>query len=362
MKKKIAIYVPNLRLGGAEKVAMNLANEFNLKGFNVDLLLTNREGVYFRQLSDQVNVHILSGKRVSLDFFYLLKYLFKYKPNILLGTLTHVNLIVILAKFFTFTRTKFFISEHSLISQYNVIEKSKKNNYLVKLLYKNADGIIAVSDEIKKDILELTNSKLNIKVIPNPVIDIDIDSVIHNANDHKNSRVNITDFFLYVGRLEKEKNILELVKAITPILNEREEKLLIIGEGTLKEEIRSFILNKGLDDKIILLGYVELPYDYMKNAKLLILPSLFEGFGNVAIEALYCQTDVIVSSTAIATINIIKEGTEVTTFHPEDSDSLRNAIETVLLNPNKIDSSFFDQFTSNNVADRYIDYFQNGSR
>ena len=213
-----------------------------------------------------------------------------------------------------------------------------------------------------KDILELTNSKLNIKVIPNPVIDIDIDSVIHNANDHKNSRVNITDFFLYVGRLEKEKNILELVKAITPILNEREEKLLIIGEGTLKEEIRSFILNKGLDDKIILLGYVELPYDYMKNAKLLILPSLFEGFGNVAIEALYCQTDVIVSSTAIATINIIKEGTEVTTFHPEDSDSLRNAIETVLLNPNKIDSSFFDQFTSNNVADRYIDYFQNGSR
>lgn len=361
MKKKIAIYVPNLKLGGAEKVAMNLANEFILKGFNVDLLLTNKDGVYFKQLSNQINIHILSGKRVSLDFFYLLKYLIKYKPDFLLGTLTHVNFIVIMAKFFTFTKTRFFISEHSLISQYNVLDKTKINNYLVKLLYRNADGIIAVSEEIKRDILDLTNLNLEIKVIPNPVINSEIDNVLENASENTNNRVDVADFFLYVGRLEKEKNILELVKAIAPILIEREEKFVIIGEGTLKEEIRMFILNKGLEDKIILLGYVELPYDYMYNAKLLILPSLFEGFGNVAVESLYCKTDVIISNTAIATINIIKEGTQVITFSPENSDSLKIAIETALLNPNEIDSTFFEQFKCSNVANCYIEYFQNGS-
>jgi len=359
LKERIAIYVPNLKLGGAEKVCVSLANEFIEKGYIVDLLLTVKEGVYINQISKSVNIFELSGKKASLDFFFVIKYLIKFKPQIILGTLTHINLMVLLVKRFTFTKTKFFISEHSLISKYNNLNSNNKYNKLIKWLYPSADGIIAVSNEIRNDLFTLTDSNLNIKVIYNPVISNEMENLLSQIKMKTNNRrVRFSDYYLYVGRLEKEKNILELLNSIIPILKNTNEKFLIIGEGTLSIEIKKIIKQNQLQENIILLGFIEQPYDYMYAAKVLILPSLFEGFGNVAIEAFYCKTDVIISDSALATINILSEATTVVTFDPKKSESLKTAIDKVQTQKKGIELEFFEQFKGSIVADRYIEYFR----
>jgi glycosyltransferase involved in cell wall biosynthesis len=103
----------------------------------------------------------------------------------------------------------------------------------------------------------------------------------------------------YIGRLKHEKGIMNLVKAIPEILRQKNDAtFLIIGEGHLEDEIRTYLGGHGLHDKVTLVGWVphqELP-DYLTRLKLLVLPSYTEGLPNNVLEAMACGTPVLATS------------------------------------------------------------------
>jgi len=103
----------------------------------------------------------------------------------------------------------------------------------------------------------------------------------------------------YIGRLKHEKGIMNLVKAIPEILRQKNDAtFLIIGEGHLEDEIRTYLGGHGLHDKVTLVGWVphqELP-DYLTRLKLLVLPSYTEGLPNNMLEAMACGTPVLATS------------------------------------------------------------------
>jgi glycosyltransferase involved in cell wall biosynthesis len=103
----------------------------------------------------------------------------------------------------------------------------------------------------------------------------------------------------YIGRLKHEKGVMNLVKAIPEILRQKSDAtLLIIGEGHLEDEIRTYVGGHGLHDKVTLVGWVpheELP-DYLTRLKLLVLPSYTEGLPNTMLEAMACGTPVLATS------------------------------------------------------------------
>tara|TARA_B100000900_G_scaffold79224_1_gene63672 strand:- start:4379 stop:5539 length:1161 start_codon:yes stop_codon:yes gene_type:complete len=95
------------------------------------------------------------------------------------------------------------------------------------------------------------------------------------------------DYFLSIGRLTKQKNFIFLLKCFSKIIKDHKDiKLAIIGVGEEKNQINNYIKTNKLESNIILLGYQNNVYNFLKNSKAFILPSLWEDPGFVLIEAM----------------------------------------------------------------------------
>ena len=99
----------------------------------------------------------------------------------------------------------------------------------------------------------------------------------------------------YVGRLSAEKGILEFAYSLSPILENKKGRVVIIGEGDLKDKIKGILINNKNLEKIELIGWIEhkkLP-SYLNDMKLLVLPSYSEGLPSIVPEAMACGTLVL---------------------------------------------------------------------
>lgn len=96
--QKLSLFLPSLRGGGAERVMVYLANGFARRGFQVDLVLVSAEGQYLYLVNDKVRLVDLKSSRVLSSLPNLIRYLKTEKPNVILSTLDHANLVAILAR------------------------------------------------------------------------------------------------------------------------------------------------------------------------------------------------------------------------------------------------------------------------
>ena len=104
--KKIAFFLIGLYGGGGEKVVLDLAKGFAEDGFDVDLLLFSRKGSWEGTVDSRINIIDLSVSRIIFAVFPIVKYLRKENPVAILGTSEHANLILILAKIISRSKTK----------------------------------------------------------------------------------------------------------------------------------------------------------------------------------------------------------------------------------------------------------------
>ncbi|MCQ6963412.1 glycosyltransferase family 4 protein [Methanolobus chelungpuianus] len=129
------------------------------------------------------------------------------------------------------------------------------------------------------------------------------------------------DIVGYVGRLSEEKGILNLMQAIPDlILWNKKIRILIVGDGKLKNEIKSYLDEHQLNEYVNLIGWVhynDLP-NYLNLMKLLVLPSYSEGLPNVVLEAMACGTPVLTTPIG-ATLDIVKHNS--TGFIMEENSS-----------------------------------------
>jgi glycosyltransferase involved in cell wall biosynthesis len=148
------------------------------------------------------------------------------------------------------------------------------------------------------DILE--ESKL--KILYDPVINL------KEITKKNKELVDFENYYLSVGRLTNQKNFLFLCKAFKELKKKKPNiKLLIAGNGEQEKEILNFIKKNKLEKNIILLGYQENIFPYLKKAKGFILSSLWEDPGFVLIEAGFCRTPVLSSDAWPGPIEIIKD-------------------------------------------------------
>jgi glycosyltransferase involved in cell wall biosynthesis len=192
--------------------------------------------------------------------------------------------------------------------------------FLEKLAYKNADKILVTSIGDKKFIekrFKIASSK--IKIIPN-YIDIDLFKPL-NLKKEKNR-------ICFVGRVSPEKNLSNLIKAISGL----NVKLAIFGSGPLKSDLQKFA--KKLDSKVDFKGNIpnhKLPEELNKS-ELFILPSLYEGNPKALLEAMACGLPCI--GTNVEGIREIIKHKENGYLCDIDTNSIRNTISELLKNEN----------------------------
>ncbi len=137
---------------------------------------------------------------------------------------------------------------------------------------------------------------------------------------------------LYVGRLVFEKGIHVFVNAVPKILGKVDAKFVVVGNGYMKEPLSNLVKSMGLAHKVMFTGFVD--DETLKNlqrcADVSVVPSLFEPFGIVALEAMAAKSPVVVSDTG-GLSEIVEHDVTGVKVYPENPDSLAWGITKVLL-------------------------------
>ena len=280
-------------MGGAEKMTVNIANILDKNIFDVSLLIIDNRFIdLIDNVEQSVNIQYLNIIRTRYAFFGILFEIFKQKPQIVFSSTNRTNLLVLMVKL-VYPFFKVILREPSMPSlQIKNGNLSQTKHILIKTLYPLADIIIAQTDYMKDEIIKYFSlKKENVITIKN-LLDKNIinSSIDDNIRLYDDKKVN----FVCVGGLRKEKNQLKLVQVFSEIIKIKKNKILhLVGVGPLENDITNFIEHHNLTNNIFLHGMKANPYNYIKQADCLILPSIWEGMPNVVNEALYLTTPVI---------------------------------------------------------------------
>jgi glycosyltransferase involved in cell wall biosynthesis len=148
---------------------------------------------------------------------------------------------------------------------------------------------------------------------------------------------------LFVGRLVYEKGVHVLVNAVPKILQKVNAKFVIVGNGYMKEQLSGLVKSMGLAHKVLFTGFVD--DDTLRKlqrcADVSVVPSLFEPFGIVALEAMAARSPVVVSDTG-GLSEIVEHDVSGAKVYVNDPDSLAWGVNRVLL-----DNSFADWLRTN---------------
>ena len=315
--KNIAFYIPLLNMGGAEKVVIDILNQIVIDDLNHKfyLIVDNVNSKLINKLSKNITILHLDNKNTFglIEKIYKLKFLLNhYQIDLIISHLTHTNLHVSLSKLiFKDVKTKIVLTEHSILSDYmNSIQslKQKVMSRLISYLYKKADKIITVSDAVKNNLIISWNIPNNLLIrIYNPINTIHITKLANEKIDdnivelYKNKKIIVS-----IGRLEVQKNHILLLKSVNILKNDFQEFiLLIVGGGSMKKELIEYVNKNKLERYVQFLDYQVNPYKYLKLANTFVLPSSFEGFGIVLVEALYLNKN-IVSTNILASREVLE--------------------------------------------------------
>lgn len=316
--KNVAFYIPLLNIGGAERVIIDVLNYLSSQesAINYFLIVDEKNSILLHQLNTVISIIHLDSKQLFGIFqkAYLINQLIiKYKIDILFSHLTHANIHIFLTKYLFRINTKIIMVEHSILSKYIQSNQSLKHYVMQKLsrsAYSKSDLIVAVSESVKSDLV--INFKINeqkVKRIYNP---LDIHRLLNlhkeNVDSEIVSKCNGKNVILSIGRLEPQKNHILLLKSIKLLTEERKDLvLLIVGDGSEYNTLSKYVIENSLSENVIFLGYQTNPYKFFQLSRFFILPSSFEGFGIVLVEAILFN-QMIISTNIDASKEVLENG------------------------------------------------------
>jgi len=341
----VSLLIQNIGSGGAEKVAVNIANYLAKRGKKVHLVVIEHLEGHQHFLSPQVTLINLNCKRRWCAIIPFTKYLLKEKPASVLAFLGVADIIAIIATVLVPKKPRLLISEHSTYSMVklksaelftgeNIIGKYLLKKLIAKYIYPLADEIIAVSKDAAEDLENYAGYQHGrVKNIYNPVIFPELFDMGKQSVPHPWLKDTHASVILAVGRLSHEKNFALLIKAFAKIRTQCKAKLMIIGEGPEREALQQLINNLGINDDVALVGFQKNPYAYMSRTAALVLSSNYEGLSNVLIEALACGSPVISTDCKSGSREILADGKYGILVPVGNIDALATAMKEVLANP-----------------------------
>jgi Glycosyltransferase len=223
-KKQISILLPDLSGGGAEKNYSMLANMWVKKGYKIEFVLLKREGVFIKSLDTSISIYNLNVTKIRYVIIPLLKYLINNKSDLLIVNLWPLTSITLFINYLLFKKNKIIVHDHQILSKSYSAEYNNHRSYLsssIKFTYKHSNGVIAVSESVKDDLINLGVKKNIIKVIYNPVI-IKNKKKLNNYDIENVWGGNYNFKILSIGSLKYEKDFTTLVEAISLLQNLRQ--------------------------------------------------------------------------------------------------------------------------------------------
>jgi len=221
-------------------------------------------------------------------------------------------------------------------SDINEINRSGLYKKAVIRNLKVCDHIVTISDALGGRMIEFGISPEKVTTVPNGV---DMDLFKPRSQRISRKKIGIKDrtTLIFVGVLRKEKGLFELFSAFKRIYKKHDIQLVIVGSGDIESNLKKMIEKWKLEDRVFLVGKIDnrmIP-DYLSASDVFVLPSYSEGRPNVVLEALSSGLPVV--STRVGGIPEIVDQEETGLLcRPRDTDSLTEAIEKMIMNPDTL--------------------------
>ena len=292
--KNLIIFYPSFEKGGVEEIIKNLITN-NKKTIKNIFLITNKNK-NLKSLKKTNNLKIRSIKINQIPFipfrlwssiicsFSLSKIITKLdNQDTVIHSMQSNILAIIVAKFYGF-KIAIRNSEDPISSI-----KYAENKILSLVIFLSRFFLYNLADRI------ITNSKGSAESLKLFLFGKNKDKIKHIYNPYlSKKKIKLgkikkpkSKTILFVGRLTKQKNLEMLINSFYQSkLHTKSFKLIIIGDGKKKKELINLSIKLGIEKHIKFLGYKKDVNKYYYNAKLFILSSIYEGLGNVLIDAL----------------------------------------------------------------------------
>ncbi len=357
--KRLAILLPELAGGGAQRSMLKLAGGVARLGYPVDLVVGRAAGPFLAEVPREVRLVDLCAPRVAASLPALVYYLRRQQPFVMLSVL-HTNLIAIWARRLAGVSTRLVVSERNTLSReaqhFKHDLRARVMPRLVSWFYPWADDVVAVSTGVAQDLVNVEKiPSQKVHVLYNPIVTPEFELKVHANLEHAWFRAGEPPVVLAVGRLSAQKGFDILVRAFAWVLPHTPARLLIIGEGEERPRLQALVNGLGLKDSVSLPGFIDNPYPYMLRAGVFVLSSRWEGLPGVLIEAMYCGPRLVSTDCPSGAREILADGRYGRLTPVDDKLALSQAILAALrgeFSPPPPES--WRRFESETVLNQYI--------
>ena len=310
----IFFILPDLRGGGAERVCINLAHDWISRGHKVTFVLMKKRGEFLNNVSKKIKIINLNKDRIRNLFFPLVNFFLKKKPEVTLVQMWPLTSIAVLSWLASFKKGKLIIVDHIHLStsvEKELLIPKRIFEFIINLTYKFSSKIIVVSKGVKSDLIKMNkNLSKKIKVIYNPIIHKNKKKII-KKNSLLSKKIwgkNTNNRILNVGSLKIQKDYFNLIKAFSLLKNLNKSKLLIVGDGPLKNDLKNYAQKLNLKEKIFFVNFKKNLDVFYQTADLFVVSSMWEGFSNVIVESLGFGLPVVSTNCKSGPSEILKNG------------------------------------------------------
>jgi len=331
--QNILLFIFRLYGGGAERVVSNLSSALS-EEHNVKIAIFDKPGKTYPYTGELLHIELPFSEdpvhnkwwqrmiRLFLLVYKLRQLKKKHKIDVALSFGEPANIINVLSG----ASKRTLVSVRTILSKEISTHRMWVTRALSKLFYNRANWVVVPSEASSRDLVEVFHiKKEKIKIIPNYIEQERIAKQADVALESESlNQLFSHEIFLNVGRVTPAKGQWLLLEMMTRE-QFKKKKLVIVGEAESEGKLKSLLLEKaaalGLkvfdstadtelsaDYDVYFLGFQSNPYQFMKRSKLLLFPSLFEGFPNTVLEAMQCELPVIVADCNSVTREILGEG------------------------------------------------------
>lgn len=286
--KKIAIIIQNLNGGGAERTAANLSIYFS-NIYDVHLIVFDGRVVSYPYGGTLHDLKVYPSKNKFQKAINVIRRIIKttaikkkYGVASTISLMEESNIVNLLSN----------AGDKKITSIRNYESKSSYNSVfervVMQLVRSKSDCVVALSKGVEDDLINNCGvPKEIVTTIYNPC---DGKLLKKNAQEHEEDAKEMSELSVTtMGRLTEQKGQWHLIRAFRAVVEKiPAAKLYIFGQGVLEEKLKKLTEDLGLLDNVRFMGFVENPHAYIMQSKVFVFPSLYEGLGNVLLEAMAC--------------------------------------------------------------------------
>lgn len=360
---RILMIIDGLPGGGAEKVVLTLCEGMQKMGHAVSLFSLRNvcnyaipEGIDYRIVERPSSapwrkITELSRRAAALDDAIADSEMQGGGFDLIFSHLHKTDRIV--ARCHTIPPQKLWFCIHGILSTSYLGHRSGFSRWLkqrkISHIYQGKN-IVAVSRAVGEDLtdaLAITPSRL--AVINNP---FDIKNILQQAAEPL--PVAGVPYIVHVGRFHPHKRHDRLLEAFAA--SGIPAKLVLAGTGDAAqlEKVKALAVHLGIDDRVVFAGFQANPYPLIKHARMLVLSSDSEGFGNVLVEALLCGTPVVSTRCPGGPAEILERMGMADALSELDADSLASKIAATWQSPPPIDDQKLSAYDLESICQQYL--------